>query len=321
MRRTFLSVIALLLTAAGCVVGPDYKRPTAPVPTAYTEPRPAGDRTEWKTVQPMDSAQRGKWWEVFEDPELDALEEQVSVSNQNIAQAEAEWRGAQAAVRGTRAQYYPSVGLAPAVTRGSAPAGDAGASPDGSHPTITTYELPVSFAWEIDLFGGIRRSVESSVANAQASAADLESARLSMHAQLATDYFLLRGLDEEKRLLDSSVAAYSRTLELTTNRYKQGVVSGVDVAQAQTQLEATMAQSTDVSISRAQTEDAIAILVGRPPGDFSLPPAESAPAPPAIPPQVPSNRSSAGPISRPQSVARRRPTRRSASRRPPTIRR
>ena len=217
----------------------------------------------WKAAQPNDAARRGKWWEVFGDPDLNALEEQVTVSNQTIALAEAQYRGARALV-GRRPLGALSHGRASAasVTRSSGVTTQS-PGPGQAAPAVTGYEVPVDLSWEIDLFGRIRRSVEAGMANAQASAADLEGVRLAMHAELALDYFVLRGLDAEIELLSKTAAGYQTELELTENRYRQGVVSGVDVAQAKTQLEATRAQATDLGITRAQLEHALAVLVGK----------------------------------------------------------
>jgi NodT family efflux transporter outer membrane factor (OMF) lipoprotein len=285
-RRAGLPLVLLALSTA-CAVGPDYRRPEAPVPASYREPLPpaAVAPDAWKPAEPKDAAARGKWWEVFGDPDLNALEEQVSVSNQDIAQVEAQFRAARAAVRGARADFYPVITASPGVSRGTT---RAGASSGESPPVITTYQVPVDLSYEVDVFGRIRRTVENSAALAQASAADLETVRLTMQAELATDYFLLRGLDAQRRVLESNVAGYQTALQLTVNRHNQGIVSGVDVAQAETQLYTTRAQYTDVAIGRAQFEHAIAVLVGRPPGDFTIESSRIDYAPPAIPVAVPS---------------------------------
>ena len=192
---------------------------------------------------------------------LNALEEQVDVSNQTIAQAEAQFRGARAGVRAARADFFPSLTTSPGVTRAQAPASTA----VGASGPATVYSLPVDFSWELDVFGRIRRSVEANVGLAQASAADLESVRLAMHAELAADYFELRGLDAQKRIFDSTAQAYEKALQVNVNRHNQGVVSGIDVAQAETQLYTTRVLSTDVEAQRALFEHAIAILIGKPP--------------------------------------------------------
>ena len=279
--------VALLST--GCAVGPNYKRPAAPVPPAYKEEL-AAEATEesWKAAEPRDQLLRGKWWEAFGDPELNPLEDQVGSSNQSVAQAEAAFRGARAAVRGARAELFPTVTASPSVTR-SHPSQNSSTAPAGpSAATITSYELPIDLSYEADVWGRIRRNVEGSVASAQASAANLETVRLTMQAELAVDYFLLRGLDAQKQLFDHTVAAYERALQLTINRHDQGVASGVDVAQAETQLYTTRAQATDLTVARAQLEHAIAILAGRPPGDFTILSAPVAYAPPPVPVGLPS---------------------------------
>ena len=292
MRQRLGSAVvaaAAAVVAGACAVGPAYRRPDAPVPQQYREPLPehGAAAEDWKRAEPADAISRGKWWEIFGDPVLNGLEEQVSVSNQNIAQAEAQFRGARAAARVARADLFPVVTTSPSITRGTTRAGGASTSSGAAAP-VTTYSLPVDVSWEIDVFGRIRRNVEASVALAQASAADLESVRLTMHAELAVDYFLLRGLDAQIQLLRTNVAGYETARQLTLDRHRQGIVSGVDVAQAETQLYTTRVQLTDLELSRAQFEHAIAILAGKPPGDFVLEPAQTELAPPAVPVALPS---------------------------------
>ncbi|HQU33413.1 MAG: RND transporter [Acidobacteria bacterium 21-70-11] len=287
VRRLVLP--SFLILSAACAVGPTYRRPWAPVPAAYKEAAPPAPAAgEWKAAQPQDGAGRGKWWEVFGDPGLNALEEQVEVSNQNVAQAEAAFRGARALARGAHAGLFPTVGTSPSATRSSGLTTRSSGAPGVPAPTVTAYSLPVDLSWELDVFGRVRRSIEAGVAGAQASAADLESVKLAMQAELAADYFALHGLDAEKQLLDATVAGYRKALELTTNRFNQGVVSGIDVAQAQTQFETTRAQATDLSVARAQVEHAIAVLVGKPPGAFAVAPQPIRVPPPAIPAGLPS---------------------------------
>jgi NodT family efflux transporter outer membrane factor (OMF) lipoprotein len=273
------------MTAAACSVGPNYHRPEAPSAPDYKELPPAAAATaqQWKPAEPRDAAIRGKWWEIFGDPELNALEEQVDISNQNVAQAEAQFRGARAAVRVARADFLPTITTSPSVTRSEGPA-----NRTTTARAATSYSLPVDLSWELDVFGRIRRNVESNVATAQASAADLESVRLLMHAELAADYFQLHGLDAQRELLDSNAEAYEKALQLTVNRHNQGVVSGVDVAQAQTQLFTTRAQSTDLGVDRAQFEHAIAILIGKPAALVSIPSRPIGLTPPPIPVALPS---------------------------------
>ena len=282
LKLSFSCAIAAL--AAACTVGPNYHRPPAPVPPAFKEPPPG----EWKTAQPRDTALRGKWWEVFGDPQLNALEEQVNVSNQRIAEAEAQFRGARAAVKLARAGLFPTVTAGAAVTESRAAASRTGASNGTSQSgTTTVYQLPVDFTYEADVWGRVRRTIEENVANAQASAADVETVRLSLQAELAIDYFQLHGFDEQQRILNQAAAAYEKALQVIINRHDQGVVSGIDVAQAQAQLETTRSQGIDVTAARAQLEHAIAILTGKPPSELTIPPAPIGVAPPVVPLALP----------------------------------
>jgi NodT family efflux transporter outer membrane factor (OMF) lipoprotein len=281
-------VVALLSLATGaCTVGPKYQRPaTPPVPAAYKEAPPAGfsEAAGWKQAQPNDAVLRGKWWEAFQDPLLNSLEEQVDISNQNLKQAEAQYRGALAAIRVTRAGLFPTVSASPSVT--GSQTSSRMASGIKSSPAANL-NLPVQFSYEADVWGRVRSALEGDVANAQASAADLEAARLSFHALLAQNYLELRGLDTQYELLQSTVAAYEKALELTTNRYKQGVVSKLDVVQAQTQIDTTKAQLIDTRVLRAQYEHSIAALLGKTPADLTIAPATLAAQPPAIPGVLP----------------------------------
>jgi NodT family efflux transporter outer membrane factor (OMF) lipoprotein len=276
------ALLAALIALSGCTAGPDYVRPESAVPDAWRET--AG---QWKPAEPNDGAPRGKWWTLFADPGLDALEEQLDGSNLTIAQAEAQWRGAKAAARGARGGLYPSVTTSPSATRAQGGQGRISGS-DAASPTVNSYQLPVDATWEIDLFGKIRRTVESSEASADAFGAQLEAVRLSMQAQLAADWFLLRGVDAQRQLLSTTVASYEKALELTTNRYRQGVVSGVDVAQAKTQVESTRAQAVELELSRTQLEHAIAVLVGKPPAVFSIEARPLEVSPPDVPSSLPS---------------------------------
>jgi NodT family efflux transporter outer membrane factor (OMF) lipoprotein len=278
----------LLVIAAGigllaaCSVGPDYVRPTAEVPATYKE----GEG--WKQAEPKDHLIRGAWWEIFHSPELNALEEQVNVSNQNVALAEARFRQARALVQVARAGYSPTVTAGASYTRASRSATMTTGSPVTSGTTFSDYLLPVDVSWTIDVWGRVRRLVESGVASAQASAADLEAIRLLAQAELAQDYFQLRTLDAQKKLLDETVIAFQKTLELSQNRYASGVASRADVLQSETQLKATQAQAIDVGVQRAQLEHAIALLVGKPASFFSAPVVPLRAEPPAIPIGVPS---------------------------------
>ena len=245
-------------TIAGCTVGPDYVRPTMQSPAGYKE-------TEgWKVAQPQDAIARGKWWEMYGDFELNALMAQVQIANLNVAQAEAAYRQARAVAQAARAAYFPTLAIGASITR-SAQSTTLGRALPSQIGTVTDYLLPLDLTWELDLWGRVRRNVESQQANAQASAADYENIQLSAQAELAQDYFLLRALDTQKQLLDASAAAFDKSLQLTKNRYAGGVASRADVAQAETQLRTTQAQAIDVTVQRAQLEHAIAILIGRPP--------------------------------------------------------
>ncbi|MBZ5694392.1 MAG: efflux transporter outer membrane subunit [Acidobacteriia bacterium] len=279
-RAGALSVAALLLS--GCSVGPKYARPSTEVPPDYKE---AG---QWKAAQPSDAIAKGKWWEVYGDPQLNALEEQVGVSNQTLKAAQAQFLQARALVRVARAGYFPDVaaGVSASGTRQSQNKPVFGST---SPVTYSDVQLPVDVAYEPDVWGRVRRTAEAARSEAQASAADLATVELSLRAELALDYFQLRGLDSQKQLLDSTVAAYEKALELTQSRYHGGVASAVDVAQAQTQLETTRAQDADADVQHAAFEHAIAVLIGKPPSEFSQQSLPLTNAPPAIPPGLPSD--------------------------------
>jgi NodT family efflux transporter outer membrane factor (OMF) lipoprotein len=237
----------------------------------------------WRRAQPKDNVLRGNWWEIYAIPELNALEEQVSASNQNVAQVEANYRQAQALVRASRSGFYPAVTGGASVTRSRR-------SPEvGGRGTSNDFLLPIDFSWEIDLWGRVRRTVEASMAGAQASQADLESVLLSAQALLAQDYFQLRTTDAQKMVLEDTIGAYQKSLDLTKNRYTAGVASRADVLQAETQLKTAQAQSIDLEVQRAQLSHAMALLVGKPPSDFSFPVAPLVAAPPAVPIGVPSD--------------------------------
>ncbi|WP_439893793.1 AdeC/AdeK/OprM family multidrug efflux complex outer membrane factor (plasmid) [Ralstonia sp. 25C] len=290
LRPLLLALAACALMSA-CAVGPDYKRPDAEVPQQYKE---AGD---WKVGTPNDALARGKWWEIFNDPQLNALEEQVAAANQNILVAESQYRQAQALVQQARASFFPTLGANASATRSRSVRTTV--NPDGSlgtgNPSITNAQsLSLDASWELDLWGRIRRSVESNQASAQASAGDLSSALLSAQATLAQDYFQLRVTDTQKTVLQRTVADYERFLKLTQNQYAVGVAQRSDVLTAQTQLKQAQAQLLDTEVTRAQLEHAIAVLIGKPPAEFSLAPISASnvyelPALPDIPLEVPSS--------------------------------
>jgi NodT family efflux transporter outer membrane factor (OMF) lipoprotein len=275
-----LGISALLL--GGCTVGPNYSRPSTEVPAGYKEA--AG----FKTAQPSDAIAKGKWWEVYGDPQLNTLEDQVIVSNQTLKEAEAQFAEARAAIRTNRAAYFPTVsaGASAAGTRESQTKALFGTT---SPVTYADYQLPpIDVSWEPDVWGRVRRSVEAARSEAQASAADLANTQLSLQAEVALDYYQMRGLDSQQELLDSTVTSYQKAFELTDSRYKGGVASAVDVAQAQTQLETTRAQAVDVGVDRTSFEHAIAVLIGKPPAEFSQPPMPLTVPPPVIPIGLPS---------------------------------
>jgi NodT family efflux transporter outer membrane factor (OMF) lipoprotein len=280
-----LLLAAFCLLLPSCMVGPNYHRPSAPTPAAYKELPPADSTqaSEWAPAQPNDALARGKWWEIYNDPELNTLEEQVSISNQNLKMAEAQFREAEFAVRIAHSNLYPTISLTPTIVNSRSSSNVA-----FSQGQQTTYDLPVNVSWEADTWGSIRRSILSSAETAQASDAQLENARLSYQAQLAQDYFELRGTDGEKELLDATVKSYQDYLKLTQDRFNSGVASGSDVAQAQTQLETARAQLIDYDVARAQYEHAIAVLAGKNPADLSISSRAIKITPPPLPVEVPS---------------------------------
>jgi NodT family efflux transporter outer membrane factor (OMF) lipoprotein len=272
-----------LLTA--CAVGPDYKRPDVEQPAAFKE------NANWKTAQPRDTEIRGKWWEVFNDPLLNSLQEQVNTSNLTLAQAEAAYRQARALVQSSRSEYFPTLSTNFSQKRSSSATVTnnqiTNSSSSGSGPR-TNYSLSLDASWEIDVWGRVRREVESSNNSALASAADLENTRLSMQSQLAQNYFQLRSLDSQQALLNRTLTDYERSLQLTQNQYAAGIVARANVIQAQTQLKSTQTQALDIGVQRAQLEHAIALLVGKAPSSFDIAPAPLDVGVPNVPVSVPS---------------------------------
>ena len=267
-----LAGAAMLL--AGCMVGPDYVRPTAPAPAAFKEAE------GWKPAQPADTALRGDWWQVFADADLDALLQQVDLANQTVQAAAARVREAQAATEATRAGLFPGVSGSAAVGRSD--------RSSGASAIANSSNLGLDARWEVDLWGRVRRGVEASEATAQSAAADLAAARLSVQALLAQDYLLLRVQDAQIRLLRDTVAGYQKSSDLTRNQYAAGIVSRGDVVQAEAQLKSTQAQVLEATIVRAQLEHAIAVLVGKPPSELAIAPRPLVPVFPAIPVALPS---------------------------------
>ncbi len=283
-RRQTMATIGLtsMLLLAGCAVGPKYVRPPVATPPAYKE---AGN---WKTAQPNELSLRGNWWEIFQDPQLNALEEQVTVSNQNLKAAQAQYTQARALVRFNRADYFPTIAAAPSASRASVSANRAPLGSISNGKTTNDFQLPIEMSYEVDAWGRVRKNVESFREQAQASAADLATVNLSMHAQLALFYFQARSLDAQEQLLNSTVAQFEQALQLNLSRFQGGVASEVEVEQAKTQLETTRAQAIDVGVARSQFEHAVAVLIGKPPASFSLPPLPLRTPPPPIPAGVPS---------------------------------
>ena len=291
-RLSPVMIAGMLLFLAGCVVGPDYVKPPTAAPEAYKE------TPGWKVAQPRDELSRGAWWEIYNDPKLNALEEQVDINNQNIAAAEAQFRQAVALVKAARAAYFPTVTGGASWTRfknsgtlissSGGASGILGSSGGTLAPTLSEYLLTSDLTWEPDLWGKVRRTVESSRASAQASAADLEGVRLSARATLAQDYFQLRTLDVQKRLLNNTVADYQKILVFTKNQYAQGVASRGDVAIAEAQLKSTQAQAIALGVQRAQLEHAIAVLLGKSPSVFAIPVVRQTMRVPPVPYGVPS---------------------------------
>ena len=325
-RPEFLAAMAIATAVfvTACDVGPKYHKPTTAVAPAYKEltPDQFKEVEGWKQATPNDAVLKGKWWEMFNDPLLNSLEEQVAISNQNVALADAQFRAARALIRQARSQLFPTIGVSPSVTASHFPAsggsssttpttptpptgtgtgstgttgttGTTGATPTTSGRvagtgTTTDFSLPFDASWEPDLWGRVRNNIKANVYQAQASAADLENVRLTYQADLAVDYFQLKGLDAQKKLLDETVEAYRKALDLTKALFETGIDSEESLSQAETQLEQTEAQATDTGIQRAQFEHAIAVLIGKPASSFSLDFGPLVANPPAIPFGVPS---------------------------------
>jgi NodT family efflux transporter outer membrane factor (OMF) lipoprotein len=287
MRSLRSSLAALLVLALGaCTLGPDYVRPAAEAPTGYKEAE------GWKPAQPKDQLPKGEWWRVFDDARLDALETQVAVSNETVKNFAARVEQARALTAQARAAFFPAVNGSASATRSSSAASSrsasasAGAGAPGGPSNF--YNMALDANWELDLWGRVRRNVESNEAATQASVADLENAKLSAQGELATDYLLLRVQDAQIRLLETTVAAYEKSLTLTRNQYAAGIVSRGDVVQAETQYKSTQAQALDARIQRQQLEHAIAILIGKPPAELSIAAEQNVGSFPAIPLGVPS---------------------------------
>lgn len=279
----FLFVVGVVLSTA-CSIGPKYTRPSAPIPPVYKELGAPNLEGTWKPAQPGDDAARGKWWERFNDPQLNELEEKLNISNQNVAAAAASVQTARAMIQEARAQYFPAATANPSITNSRISTGLG--KPLGI--TYTNYSFPFEASWEPDLWGRVRNTVNAATFAAQASVGDLENVRLSVQAELAADYYELRAQDALKQLLDSTVSAYQEALDLTRDRYVAGMDSDEPVAQAEAQWKATQAQDTNLGVLRAQYEHAIALLSGQPASMFTLPAEALRATPPSIPVGVPS---------------------------------
>ncbi len=308
---------------AGCMVGPKYVKPTVPMAPAFKEQPPDSFQKSdgWKPAQPSDQTLRGKWWEIFGDPQLNALEEELTVSNQNLKIAEDRLRQARSMIRFNRAAEFPTISTSPSIVNERDSAHQPYFPASQANNGTGNFTLPFDLSYEVDLWGRVRRTVSASREEAQATAADLQTANLSLHAELAVDYFELRSADSQKQLLDDTVKAYTDALQLTQNRFEGGAAARSDVAQAQTQLDGARVQDTDVTVMRAQYEHAIATLIGKPPAELNI-----APAPqlklqlPPIPGRSAGQlSSSAGPTSLPGNGAWRKRTIRSALRAPHSI--
>jgi NodT family efflux transporter outer membrane factor (OMF) lipoprotein len=281
MTRRYSLVVCALLCSTACRVGQPYQRPAAPTPPDFKE---LAGSDAWKVATPIDDLPKGKWWEMFGDPQLSALEEAIEINNQNVKQAEANFRQARAIVRVNRANAFPTIGVNPSVTQS-----DQGSNTGrGAGGRSQSFALPADVTWEPDLWGRVRLSVENATSNAQVSAAELENIRLSQQALLAVDYFSLAAADMQQAILHDTIQGYEKNLQLTTDRFNGGVASKTDVTLAQTQLAGARAQSTDLRVARAQFEHAIATLTGRPPSGVAITTGGISGPPPEIPVTIPS---------------------------------
>jgi NodT family efflux transporter outer membrane factor (OMF) lipoprotein len=304
MRATWAAFLAgALIASTACTVGPNYKRPpSAPAPPAFKEAPPPDFKEAqaqgWKQAEPGDAYFKGRWWEVYKDPDLNALEDQVAISNQNVAQLEATYRQAKAAVRVARAALFPTVNTGPAITfsgsgNGSSAVGATGTIVSGGQASAPSsvrqfYNLPIDVSWEPDLWGAIRRNINAATDTAQATAGDVENAKLLYQSELASDYFQLHGIDAEIDLLTTTVASYKDYLALTHNRFAGGIASDLDIAQAESQLYGAQASLIDLGVQRAALEHAIAMLIGKAPSELDVASKPLTITPPAVPVGVPS---------------------------------
>jgi NodT family efflux transporter outer membrane factor (OMF) lipoprotein len=292
--RRFARVVLVcgVLGLAGCTVGPKYKPPVTAAPAAYKEvaPQQSRDGTLWKAASPQDTASRGNWWEIYDDPDLNELENRLNASNQNIAESYQNFMAARALVREARSNYYPSITTGPSYTRARSSAGLVGGAQFGASPNLNSneFDFPFTISWEPDVWGKVRSTVRQYANQAQVSAADLANVRLSQQSSLAIYYFETRGQDSLIALYQRTVEAYAKSLDLTKKLHAVGIDSAQDVAQADLNLQTARSTLINLRIARAQYEHAIAVLIGEPPSSFSLPVRELTTAAPQVPPGVPS---------------------------------
>ena len=296
LRRLGLpGVLGILCTAAtGCrMVGPQYAKPTMALAPEFKEAGPESFKPAdgWKAAQPSDTAIRGDWWQLFNDPQLNALEVQVDAANQTLKQAAANFQASRAQIRFYHSNLAPTISVGPSVAALRDSAYRPYFSTSSANVGEADLQLPIDVSYEVDLWGRIRRTIAAAKEQAQAADADMENVRLSLHAELAMDYFGLRAADAQKKLLDDTVVAYRNAVQLTNDRYTGGAAPLSDLTQAQTQLQTALVQSTDVTIQRADFEHAIAVLTGKQPAELTVPPLPvtiNPPALPAIPGALPS---------------------------------
>jgi NodT family efflux transporter outer membrane factor (OMF) lipoprotein len=286
-KKAGFAALAISMLLASCMVGPKYSKPQAPSAPAYSEQPPATfeNTPGWKTAQPSDAMNRGKWWEIFGNSDLNALEEQVDLANQSLKVAEANYRQARSEIQFNRSNLFPTISAGALITHNRTSSNNPTGLPGREYGL---FEVPLSASWEPDLWGRVRRSITSAKELTQASAADLANVKLVLETDLAIDYFEARGLDAQKKLLDDTVVAYQKALDLTQNRYTGGVASRVEVEQARTQLQQTQAQDIDLGVARAQYEHAVAVLIGKVPEGYHLSNEPLGQTPPPIPLGVPS---------------------------------
>lgn len=291
-QASMLIIGAALIIIAGCSVGPNYHRPAAlksqPLPATFSS-ESSTNPGQWKTAAPSANLPRGSWWNIFDDSELDRLEQLAATNNQDLAAAVARLDEARAQLGIARSAFYPQISAQPSFVRQrSSYNAPVDGEPQNKSFTYNTFNAPLDLNWELDLWGRVRRQAESAHASFVASADDLESARLSLQAEVASDYFSLRELDEERRVVADTIDTYQRSLELTQNRRKGGIVSDLDVSQAETQLRSTQAELPAIDLQRSDLLHALAVLCGQPATGFQMPAGPLTNVIPAVPVSVPS---------------------------------